>query len=254
MMSRYQAWLNNVEISDINPDILITDINYKTVERDYRIADFGRKHGSLAGKDFIKENGVQVSFMVRKYSTVERQAVIQDLIKWCYAGGWLETSDRPFQRMYVKCTKLPTIPSVMKWLDVISVEFTAYAFPFWQDKTPQKLTVASGGTGTAKNFSALEVEAEAVITATAALSSFTLTCGDTSFVFSGLSVSAGSTVVIDYTDAEHILEIKNGTTSLLHKRSAGSSDDLLLLPGENTVSFTASGDASCELRWKGVYI
>ena len=146
------------------------------------------------------------------------------------------------------------IQQKMKWLDVLTVEFTAFAYPFWQEKTPKTLTLSSGASGVAYSMSAMETEAEAVITANAAMTGFELSCGETTFTLSDLNVASGSTVVISYTDKDHILQIKSGTTSLLDKRSAESSDDLILAPGGNAVAFTSTGAASCEIRWKGVYV
>ena len=60
------------------------------------------------------------------------------------------------------------------------------------------------------------------------------------------------TVTISYTEDHRILQIKQGTTSLLDKRTGD--DDLIAEPGNNTVGLTTDGAASCVFRAKGVYL
>ena len=93
-----------------------------------------------------------------------------------------------------------------------------------------------------------------VITAGASVTGFTVTCGGTSITLESLSLSNNDVVNIRYTEDHHILEIKKGTTSLLNKRTAASSDDLIAQPGTNAVSFTCSASATCKFIAKGAYL
>lgn len=254
MTGRYQAWINDRALTEIDPDIIITDILYTPIQRTFATTQFTARHGSLSGKDFIAENRVSVSFMVRKYSTEERQTVCQAINAWCYNGGWLKVSDRPGQKMYVECTKPAVIPSVLRWLDVITVEFCAYEYPFWVDETPKTVELDAGDTGSVYMMCALDTEAEATITAGAALTSVTVSCGDTSITLASLSIASGATITIRYTEKEHILEIKSGTTDLMTYRTSASSDDLIAQPGENALGFTASGAATCVFSFRGAYL
>lgn len=254
MTGRYQVWMNDRALTEIDPDIVITDILYTPIQRAFATTQFTARHGSLPGRDFIAENRVSVSFMIRKYATDERQTVCQAINNWCYNGGWLKVSDRPGQRMYVECTKPPVLPSVLRWLDVITVEFCAFVYPFWEDETPKTVELDAGDEGSVYMMCALDTEAEATITAGEALTSVTLTCGDTSITLAALSIAAGATITIRYTEKDRILEIKSGNTDLMTYRTSASSDDLIAKPGANALAFTASGAASCVFSFRGAYL
>lgn len=253
MTGRYQVWMNDRALTEIDPDIVITDILYTPIQRTFATTPFTARHGTLSGRDFIAENRVSVSFMLRKYLTDERQTVCQSVNAWCYQGGWLKVSDRPGQKMYVQCTKPAVIPSVLRWLDTITVEFCAYEYPFWVDETPKTVELDDGDTDSVYMMCALDTEVEATITAGEALTSVTVTCGDTSITLASISIAANATITISYTDDTHILEIKSGTTDLMTYRTSASSDDLIAKPGANALGFTASGDATCVFSFRGAY-
>ena len=254
MISRYTVWLNDVSLNDVDPDIYISDISYPSVGIQYSSERLASRPGSYAGKTYIGENKVTVSFSVRKYSTQRRQDAVQAVIAWAADGGWLKVSDRPNQKIYVRMTKPPVVSSVMRWTDTLTLEFTAFDYPFWQDEEPYTVTLNKDDTDTVYIPSAFDVYTEAKITAGASLTSIEIHVGDTQLILSGLTVSSGGVITVSYTDDHHVLEIKTGTTSLLSKRTSASSDDLIAKHGSNTVSFTASASAECELYFKGVYL
>lgn len=253
MISRYEVSLNGVPLSSLYPaSIYVSDIAHTAASVTYATNRLMGRQGAYSGKPYITAARVGISFAVREYSTQRRQEVVQDIAAWAMNGGWLETSDRPGQRLYVRCTQYPSVASAMRWTDDLSVQFTAYDLPLWQDIAPHTVTVANGGTGTLYLPGHYKTEVEAVITAGAALGSIALTCGDTSLTLSGLSVPADGTVTISYTEDHRILQIMQGTTSLLDKRTGD--DDLIAEPGNNTVGLTTDGAASCVFKVKGVYL
>lgn len=255
MMSRYKVWLNGESLEEISPKIYVSDIAYKPMTPTYSSNRIGAADGQLVGgADYVDLNSVSVSFMVREYSTTKRQLIIQNIIRWATKGGWLTTSDRDGMRMYVRCSRYPAINSVMRWLDYLTVEFTAFELPYWTSIEPVKVILQNGDTDMLILGGARRSFVEASIHASAALSSVSITVGDTSVSLTGLSIAGGDDITISYTDDHHILEIKHGTTSILDKRTAASSDDLIAEIGENNVSFTASGTASCTLFVREVYL
>lgn len=248
---RYEVWLNDNALSAVDPAIVITDIAYGTVSRQYSNARIAGRAGSYSSGGYISGNVTQVSFMVRRYSTRERQDAVQRIIAWASNDGWLKTSDRVGKKIWVRCSKLPAVTSVLRWTDVLSVEFTAYDYPYWQDDA-RTVELSASETGTFYSSSAFDMDVEAEVTATEAITSFSIAVGDTSITLSDISIAANGKVSISYTDDHHILQIKSGTTSLLLKRTG--SDDLKAHPGANTIGFTASGSATCKLIFKGVSV
>lgn len=254
MRSRYEVWLNDVALSSLDPDIYVADIAYQAAPRTYEKSKLAGRDGAYSGRGYMESNGVIVSFAVRKYSTQERMRAVQAVCAWCSGGGWLKASDRILQRMYVRCTELPTVTSAMRWTENLSVEFTAFDYPYWQDTVAQTHVLDAGDEETMSVVTALPAAVEATVTAAAAVTEIEIDVGDTGFVFTGLEMTAGDTLEISYTDEHHILQVRSGNTSLLDKRTAQSSDDLIAVHGANAVSFTADGNATCTLRVKGVYV
>lgn len=253
MISRYDAWLNGDSISSVSPSIYVADISYSTAARSYATSQVSGRDGTFSGRDYVAPSTVAISFVVREYNTARRQEVAQDVARWAARGGWLRTSDRVGQRLYVRCTKPPAISSVLRWLNTLTVEFTAHDFPMWQDEAAEAVTLNSGDSGTLFLRGTRQTEVCAEITAGATLTGFTITCGDTAVTLEGLNIAQGQTVNIRYTDDHHILEIVSGGASLLDKRTANSSDDLIAQIGDNSVSYASSGASTCVLSVRGVY-
>lgn len=253
MKSRFEVCLNGIALSDIHPaSIYITDIAYAPAAPQIKADRLMGRHGGFSGRPYIEKTEISVSLMIREYDTAARQAVAQSVIAWAYSGGWLTASDRPGQRIYVRCTKLPAVTSALKWTEALTIGFTAYDFPFWQSIAPVTVSLDSGDEGTLRFPGGIPTEAEAVITAEETMTAATVTVGDTAISLAGINIAAGDTVEIRYTDDRHIMEIVSGTTSLLDKRTGA--DDLIVNPGANAVSFTSTGDASCIIKAREVYL
>ena len=254
MMSRYKVYLNDVEISSIDDTIYVSDISYASVSLERNTTKLGGRSGSYAGKESLPDNRVTVSFAVRQYDTQARQSVVQAVNLWCMNGGWLKVSDRPDQRMYVRCSKPAVVPSVLRWTDNLSIELTAYDYPFWTDEIPSTEVLEVGNDYDVYAPGVYRTDVEAVILPSEPITSFTIECGDTFFELSGISVPAGQPITISYTDDHHILQIESGGISLLNKRTPESSDDLVMNPGMNSAFFDADASATCTLIVKGVYL
>lgn len=269
MTSRYEVWVNDAALSDIDPRIYVADIGYQPASVTRSSGRLAGGQGELAsGWDYYGTSKTTVSCVIRAYSTAERQRVIQSIVRWAQAGGWLKTSDRPDQRIWVKPTRLPAAGSVMRWLDAVTVEFTAYEWPFWTDIAAQTVTVSSGSV--LRFNSALPGFAEFDITlggGDARVKTMAVTVGDRTITLDNVNVKGGH-IILTYTEEHHILRIYHqpaGQTtqnSILQRRTADSADDLILKPGSNALAFSfalnsedsGSNTATCVVSGKGVYL
>lgn len=267
MISRYSVWLNDVSLSEIDPRIYVSDIAYQAASPARNTSRLAARDGQYSGEyEYIGESKITVSFAARAYETNARQQIIQEVAAWAADGGWLKTSDRMGQRIYVKCSKLPAVASVMRWTDAITVEFTAYDYPYWTDETATTLRLTSTGTestGTLTIGGVHDSLVEATIAINGATSKLELTCGDTAIVLEGLSLVSTNTVKVVYENVHHILRIYwqsqdaayyRRANSLLDKRTAASNDDLIAKVGANTLKFKATGNAVCTFSCRGVYV
>ena len=181
---------------------------------------------------------------------------MEDVQRWAMPGGLLTTSDRPDRVLCVVCESLPTVGSAQKWTGVCSIGFMAYAVPFWEDETPRRVSITGNGSKTlfVPGFAApASVEATVKNTGSGTISSVTLTAGETSMTFNGLSLASGQTLTVSH-DARGLLTARIGGTSVLNKRTAASSDELELDPCRNaTLTAATNGTASTTFAVRGRY-
>lgn len=255
MISRYEAVLNGLSMQGISTDILIHDIKYsKPVFHDdtYSVA---KRHGSRILERNFDSISVTIEFEIHAYSISRRQAICNAICAWAKKGGVLETNDREGQFLQCVCSEFPSVESARNWTEPLTISFTAYAYPFWQEKIPSVHSFSAGTSGSGTLWVPGNVDdalVEAEIKANASLSSVSITVNGRTLSLSGLSVASGNTIVLSY-DSDGIQSIKVGSTSLLNKRSGV--DDLLANCGEvNNISFSASASVNVTLKIKGIWL
>lgn len=256
MISRYAVWLNDVSLAEVDPRIYVSDISYPVPTIERKTSRLAGRDGLYSGdSEYIKERKISITFVVREYSTQRRQEIIQNVILWASNGGWLKTSDRVGQKIYVKATGLPAATSVMRWLDELAVEFTSFDYPYWQDEAVQEITLANNALGTLYLPGVRDACVEASILAQESITSYlNIQCGDTQIIIGSPGMAENDIVTIGYSEDHHIMDIKLWTVSILNKRLPTSDDDLIAKPGNNTVTFAADGAALCTLTVRGVYL
>lgn len=255
MISRYNVWMNDISLTEIDPAIYIADISYQAAKPSRSANRLAMADGQHSyGQDYFEESKTTVYFAVREYNTNKRQRIVQDIVTWAMNGGWLKTSDRIGQRIYVHTSQFPSVASALQWTDNLSVEFTAYDYPFWQDETANTIDLNSGDEGDLFVPGVRKTVVEAVIVPSEPMTGFAIECGDTFMGFSDLSIPADQPIKITYTDDHHILTIESNGESLLSNRTTDSDDDLALEPGMGYVYFDAETAAVCTLSVRGVYL
>ena len=256
MRTRYLVALDGVELSAIAPEIIVTDITHSAPVREVRTSDIAGRNGKLYTRTITSSTGVIVSFEIHTPDVRRRAAIMEDVQRWAMPGGVLTTSDRPDRVLRVVCESLPTIGSAQKWTGSCSIGFVAYAVPFWEDEAPRRVSITGNGSKSlfVPGFAAsASVEATVKNTGSGAISTVTLTAGDTSMTFAGLALGAGQTMTIAH-DARGLLTARVSGTSVLDKRTAASSDELELEPGKNAaLSVTTNGTSSTTFEVRGRY-
>lgn len=248
MIGRYEATLNGINLTSIDPAIVVTDISYDRPDYDTDFVSVAKRHGSRVHRRMKDRASCTVTFAIRAYNTADRNRICQQVIAWARDGGELQTSDRDGQKLVCICDALPTVSSALRWTDPVSVTFSAYALPWWQETAVQNLTL-SGGSGNGNLYvpgTAPEAMVEVQITPTATLATIHLDARDKRMSLTGLNISGGTTINISY-DANMIQSIKAGNVSLLPYRSGA--DDLIAVCGKlNYMGFIA--DANCVVLFK----
>jgi len=249
-MDRYDVWLNGISIRDNDPRIIISGITEGQPKEKSTITYMGYTHGGRLSKTVRQELSIAVTIGIKETDMRERDAVYQAIRKWGRYAGYLTTSSRENQRLYVEDMNIKT--SGKKWMETITLTFTAYAKPFWENLSAQSASIGtaatSGSTFLFAPGNADECTVDAEITARGGtLDTLTVTVGNTSMSFTALGVTVNNRLTIAHTD-DGLLTIKNGSTSLMSKRTGASADDLIAEPGSsNAVSF--SGNVTCTAKF-----
>ena len=261
MVSRYDVTLNGVPLSDLAEEIIIRDIVEKQPKTDRQEAKRALRYGSRISGVLRRALPVQIVFNVRAYDEERRAEILDAVAAWAGSGGWLTISTRPFLRLYVQPEEYPALNSSLKWTEDLTMTLTAYAQPYWEELLPAVLDVQtdeandfSGTISTRGTVDAVPLTAELTNAGDAPLTTLHIAANSTFFDLTGLSVQPGESVRIFYTD-EDVLIIRGGENSILHSRTAESSDELLIVPGrDNAVEITAdaplTGTISARGRWR----
>lgn len=256
MKSRYRISVGGTHLDNINDKIWILDIQYPPPEIEKSIDNPAGRDGGIITKKTRRAATVTVTFGLYIYDTAERNAVCQEIKTWAAAGGTLKTNDKPGLALYnAVCDQYPDIESAKNWTDPLTVVFSAYDFPYWEEMEKTEITLKGTNTSGTINIpgNAGDVRVEATVTTQAAISWFELSAGDTK-IRVNKSIANGKTITISYTK-DGIMRIREGSTSILDKRSAESNDDLLVTSGErNAFRIKASGKIKVDFSTRGAWL
>lgn len=247
MISRYDAILNGISLSRISADILILDIGYQAPSLQDTTFTVAKRHGARTFRRYFDPAVVTISFEIHSYSIRQRQAIRNAVCTWAKDGGTLKTNDRDGQFLQCVCSGFPSVESVRNWTDPLTIEFTAYVVPFWQETVPKTVSL-SGTSGSADVWVPGSVDGafvEANVKANDALTNVMLAVNGRELTLSSISVASGRTIVISY-DTDGIQSIKVRSTSLLNKRTGV--DDLLANCGASN-NFAFVSDASVDVTF-----
>lgn len=257
MIDRYEACLDGISIRDKDPRIIIAGIVESPPKERTEATALGYTHGSRLTKTVRQELSVSVAIVIKETDMRKRDAVYEAIKKWGRNAGYLTISARENQRLYVEEMGIKT--SGKKWMETITLVFTAYARPFWENIAAYGASISTAAlTGTASLLApgnADECTVDAEITAVGGtLNTLTVTVGGSTMAFASLGIVAESKLSISHT-ATGLLAIKSGDTSLMAKRSAASDDDLIALPGlSSAVGFESNVTCTAAFRTRGRWL
>lgn len=240
MITRYGAWLDGLPLDRISPAIYITDIREEPAAMNVLTLPRASGNGSFVTRRTRDSLSVTIRFAIREYDTVRRKAILQDIITWAKKGKHLSISDRPGQRLRVAVDELPTIQSALRWTQELSLTFTAYSSPFWENDYADSLTTS----GAASMTVAGDADSATVdVSITPSGDTVTVKADQTTITLTDLS----GAVEITHGD-DGLLRIVSGGESILSHRTPESSDDLTATPGRVNDFSVEGGTATFRVR------
>ena len=223
--------------------------------------DLSRRSGGLHLLRRQREQlSLRVRFLIEEYDIAARHQLLHLVAAWAEAGGVLTLHEDGKRVLRVVCTQYPTM-STLNWLETLSLVFTAFSCPYWEDAAETSFLMPNTSDAPSK---LLAVPGDAPETP---LNLLIRNIGDTAITaltvsaagkisFQGLTLAPGAAIRIHHNAGVFAAEMvsDDSTVSILPYRTPDSADDLLLRPGVlNEIRVEASAAAFVSGRCKGRY-
>lgn len=254
MITRYRVSLDRQSLDAIAPEIMILDVACTSPPFSLVSSTLAGRNGQIVHRRTVPSCAVTVTFEIHTQDINRRQTVCMQVQEWAMRGGILRTNSRPHQRLRVICDRPPVITSELKWTEKLTIGFTAYEIPYWEDENESIAVVAAGEEKTLfvqGSTKWVPVSADIPNTSGQTVNTLTISAGDTVFSFDGLGLASGETLSIGYDDAG-LLYIRAGDVSKMDKRTPESSDELRIPVGQHApVSVTADAAVTATFKARG---
>lgn len=251
-MHRFDAAINGVSLSWLDPYIMLADIDERQPEYRQEITARAIRSGQRISARTRLSLTVALKIHITTPNVLTRSHVMQILTEWVGDGGWLTINTKPDQRLYVYPDPIPAMGSHLSWTDEIEVTLTAYERPYWEQMYPTVTVIT--GTGELVPIGTIPeayVEVDVTNKGAGDLTTLTATCATTRIKLEGLNVLPGEHVKIAYTDKD-VLTITAAGVSALANRTADSSDDLIAYTRQsNIITVEADQDVMAEFSARG---
>lgn len=251
MARHIDAWMDGIELASVGP-VLIKEVHEDAPSLNVQYDDRAGRSGQMVSIRKRTSVRVAIEMQIRElFDLARRSHVCEDIARWA-EGSVLELSNHPGRQLHVVCTAEPALGEVRDYTSSIRVEFEASVIPYWEDKSPNTITVPATGSSGLLNAGSVEAPVILEVTPSGTLTAFSVTAAGQTISFTGLNVTAQQKLIIGR-DALDNLTAMVGTASQLSKRTAISADDLLIAPGVSQISYTANVACTVTARVRGRY-
>lgn len=277
MITRYRMSIGGVQLDSCLDEIeefeqykdriVLLNIGYTAPEISRTIETAGDVDGGIITKTYRQKATVTVTFGIYIYDVADRFAVCQHIKTLASKGGTIITNDRPGQELdNCVCEQYPEIDSAKDWTAPLTMVFSAYAFPYWQEQeatvrslTGKKTSATTYVPGNAPN--AMTIVDFLVNEAYSASAVTTVVSINGKSIKLYYAFKKNNYCVIDY-DSNNNLRVRvydtptsTKYTSILSSVADTSSDKLLAKPGaNNTVSIDAAKGITATFSVRGAWL
>ena len=142
-MNRYQVsiggnWLHKYLDSDarFKGRVFVNDIQYAEPQVKRTIETAGSMDGGIITKTYREKASVTIVFNVMVWDPAARYEAIEAIRTLASKGGTIITSNRPKRALYnCICETYPEVVSSKARTDELTMTFSSWGFPYWQDQT-----------------------------------------------------------------------------------------------------------------------
>lgn len=252
-MTRYRVWLDDLGLQDIDPSIYIIDVQEHAPHQGLTTAAKAAGDGLHVLHRSRESLSVELRFTIREQRPARRSAILQRVKAWARQGGSLAVGHRPGLRLMVGPGQLSNFSS-LRWTETLTLTFTAYHVPYWEDAHPTQATASPATLFLPGDAPAAPVDLR-WRSSLSGLLTLTITTSLSNITLRDVSVTAEQELLISHDTG--VLTATLDGVDILPLRTPESSDDLLLPCGKtSTVTVTANNEAvqGCTLIARGRWL
>lgn len=256
MQLKHRAALNGAELDELDNRIIIQGVNVEAGKSTINaISLYGREGQRVTGmtRDSI-DIEVQFGLLIRKNDMAARNELLETVNTWASVanrengGAWLTVNYKENRRIRVILTDPAEEGDLKDWVNTFTIGFRAYGVPYWQEEQPTaNITspISSAWSGILNVGGNVRTAAEATIKneAGAVINTATVRVGNNEMSFSNLGLNANERLIIDHDNNGflriRILSVNGIYRSAMASRNGTSADDLYVMPGAQTIAFSA---------------
>ncbi len=242
MITRYRASMNGTQLDSMDDRIIITNI-ITDAPNEAITTNEKPSGGSYLTATITQSLTVRVQVELHAPSITERRGLFSVVCSWGMAGGYLNISEKPYERIHIDKMTVPSMEA-LKWTEALEFQLTAYSCPWFEDIDAQTVAGSTSRYSDAwfHSYGHLPMWSDATVTvATGTMTALTIASGyqadgasvfEHTMTFSGLTVAPGESFTITH-NGSGVLRIEAAGVSVLDKRSASSADDLIIPADSN---------------------
>lgn len=265
MILKRRVALNGAQLDQVDSRIAISAVEPGDGKESISAADRAGRFGQRVTSAHRSSMDIVVRFRILEHGKsvtgmTNRSQVIEAVNAWAASGGVLTTNYKPGRQLNVRLVQAIGEGSLWDYSKEFALTFRAYEIPYWEDIVPTVTTIGgesqtAGGTIVVGGSGPAQIEAALTNNSNATVNSVTLTAGK-EMAFSNLGLAAGETLAVGHVNGLLVIRIYNGSThrSAMSKRTAGSANDFLVLPGTQYIGYIADQDCGMVVNWRNRYL
>lgn len=270
MQLRHRVSLGSSQLDAVDDRIVIHGVQTASAKTTINAVSLYGSNGQRITSSQRDTMDITVEFgiLIRKTDMASRAEVLEAVNTWASAalkengGAWLRVNYKNDRRIRVYLVDPAEEGDLKEWANSFKITFRAYGVPYWQESTGTSISTSTGSTrvasldihGNTRTVAEVEIKNESG----QQIDTISITAGSSTMSFSSLALAANETLVIDHL-ADGLLRIRirntsNSYRSAMAKRAANSASDFYVMPGTQTISFTAQRTCSMTARAYGRFL
>lgn len=278
MINRYRVSVFGTQLDQLlqsdkrfKDRLVILNIGYAEPKYNRTIETAGDNDGGIITRTYRQKASVTVTFGLYVYDVAARYEACEKVKTLCSKGGTITTNDRPGKALYnCVCEQYPEIDSARDWTAPITMVFSRYDFPYWQDTTETVKTLTGTKTETTITVPGNAPKAKCYVEITAqenypsSINGTTLKVTvDSTYINVNYPLKKNNFCIIDQ-DSKNNLRIRIYDNSSSSKKliasgvglaTTASSDKLVAIPGKaNKFAILADKKVKVALKIRGTWL